>query len=186
MRFGPTWLIALGYLAAAERAWCFEDGAPPGHTGGFGEPDCSVCHSDRDRNPPEGRLAVDGWPSAGAAGKRYTLAVVLEHPELRSGGFQLAIRTPEGAPVGKLISISDRTRIVADGVQRYLQHSADGRRAEADGRIRWQFQWVAPEDAGTAILHVAANAANDDISALGDLVFTLEKAQGSAGRAAAD
>lgn len=164
--------VAVQALAAGT-AWCYEDGAPPGHTGGFGEPDCTVCHADNDRNVARGSLTLEERPPE-VPGGRQVLVVVLEHPELRSGGFQLAIRTPDGEPAGSPVPVSDRTRIVNDGEQPYLQHAREGRQPEDDGRIRWRFEW-SPPAAGEAVIHVAANAANDDLSALGDFVFTLEE-----------
>ena len=164
-------------LAAASNGQGYEDGAPPGHTGGFGEPDCSLCHSDSDKNPPDGTLEISGLPDRYLPGERYDLAVVLKYPELRSGGFQLSIRSATGEAAGEVVPLTGRTRVVAAGGQDYLQHSRDGREAEKDGIIRWIFEWIAPRDAERPIvnLHVAANAANDDRSALGDRIFTLER-----------
>ena len=164
-------------LAAASNGHGYEDGAPPGHTGGFGEPDCSLCHSDSDKNPPDGTLEISGLPDRYLPGERYDLAVVLKYPELRSGGFQLSIRSAEGEAAGEVVPLTGRTRVVAAGGQDYLQHSRDGREPEKDGIIRWIFEWIAPRDAEHPIvhLHVAANAANDDSSALGDRIFTLER-----------
>jgi hypothetical protein len=164
--------VLLSAFAATDAA-SYEDGAPPGHTGGFGEPDCSECHSDNDRNAAGGSLTLQDHPPKKPGGPRL-LVVVLEHPELRSGGFQLAIRTRRGKPAGRPVPISERTRVVADGEQPYLQHSLEGREPEGGGRISWRFEW-SPPGAGDAVIHVAANAANDDISALGDFIYTLEK-----------
>lgn len=164
--------VAVQALAAGA-AWCYEDGAPPGHTGGFGEPDCTVCHGDNERNVGRGSLTLEEHPPDGPGG-RPVLVIVLRHPELRSGGFQLAIRTPDGDPAGRPVPLSGRTRVVTNGEQPYLQHAREGRRPEEDGRIRWRFEW-SPPAAGDAVIHVAANAANDDLSPLGDFVFTLEE-----------
>lgn len=170
-----TLLLAVAAQAsAAADAWCYEDGAPPGHTGGFGEPDCRACHADNERNPAEGSLTLQDQP-AGEPGDRRLLVVVLEHPRLRSGGFQLAIRTPAGEPAGRPVPVSDRTRVVVEGRQPYLQHSREGRTPERDEKISWRFAWSPPEADEDVVVHVAANAANDDISALGDFIFTLEK-----------
>ncbi len=166
-------LLSLTALAAPQ-AWSYEDGAPPAHTGGFGEPDCSLCHADNERNPADGRLTLEDRHSAEAGSPRL-LVVTLEHPRLRSGGFQLAIRTPEGEPAGRPVPVSDRTRVVMEGKQPYLQHSREGSRPQNDGEISWRFAWSPPEAGEDVVVHVAANAANDDISALGDFTFTLEK-----------
>jgi hypothetical protein len=153
----------------------YEDGAPPGHTGGFGEPDCTACHADSDPNPVYGGLQVEGLPDRVLADAAYELAVVLEHAELRAGGFQLAVRSSDGKPAGTLVSLSDRTCVIEEAGQVYLQHTKEGLPPQHDGAARWVFRWIAAGVAGPVYLHVAANAANDDISALGDYIFTLER-----------
>ena len=169
--FVPLLLLA----TASMTGHCYEDGAPAAHTGGFGEPDCSLCHSDSRKNIAGGKLDVVGLPLGVVAGAEYEMSVVLEHAGLRSGGFQLALRQPDGAPAGKLVSLSKRTQVVAATEQEYLQHTKEGLEAEDDGVIRWAFRWIAAGVTTPVYLHLAANAANDDASALGDYIFTLER-----------
>ena len=166
---------ALLLLGAARVGYGYEDGAPPGHTGGFGEPDCRACHADSDPNPADGTLKVGGFPDRVVADAHYELDIVLKHAELRSSGFQLALRSPDGKPAGRLVSLSGRTRLVEETGQAYLQHTKDGLQPESDGTARWVFRWIATGVVGPVYLHVAANAANDDVSALGDYIFTLER-----------
>lgn len=172
-------LLAAVLALAAGRAGAYEDGAPPGHTAGFGEPDCSACHSGAEKNPPGGELAIEGLPEHYAPGKAYRLAILLLHPELASGGFQLAVRTAEGEPAGELLPASERLQVVTEGELAYLQHTREGTKTDTDGRIRWEFEWRAPEEPQPVVLDVAANAANDDLSALGDYIYTLEEKLGA-------
>ena len=180
----PRALLAALLLVAAADVFAYEDGAPPGHTGGFGEPDCSACHSGSETNAPAGELSVEGLPAEYAPGETYRLAILLQHPELASGGLQVAMRTREGEPAGELLPSSARTAIVKESGQDYLQHTPEGTRTGGDGCIRWEFDWRAPRTAEPVVLNVAANAANDDFSSLGDFVYTLERtvAGGRAGR----
>jgi hypothetical protein len=171
----PRALLAALLGLSAAQSHAYEDGAPPGHTGGFGEPDCSACHSGFDRNAPAGELAVEGLPAAYAPGETYRLAILLQHPELASGGLQLAIRTRDGAQAGELTPASARTAVVNEAGLAYLQHTREGTRPGTDGRICWEFDWRAPQEAEPVVLNVAANAANDDFSSLGDFVYTLER-----------
>lgn len=166
--------LAAVLLLAAAGAWSFEDGAPAGHTGGFGEPDCTACHSDYPANPGEGRLEVRGWPERAVAGRSYRLTLVLEHPALASGGFQLSVRSADGAPAGILTAIGGDTRVESNGENAYLQHTHPQSEPGPPGRAEWAFEWTAGDD-GAVILNAAANAANDDLSALGDVVLTLER-----------
>jgi hypothetical protein len=168
-------VVSVLLLGASRIGYAYEEGAPPGHTGGFGEPDCSACHADSDSNSADGTLQVEGLPDEVLADSVYELAVVLKHAELRTGGFQLALRASDGKPSGQLVSLSDRTRVVEEAGQVYLQHTTEGLQPQSDGTARWAFRWIAAGAAGTVYLHVAANAANDDISALGDYIFTLER-----------
>ena len=84
-RFAVTTVLfsALGGGAAA-----FESGPPTGHTGAFGEPDCTACHFDYDANEHGGTLTIGGAPEVFVAGKRYELSIVLQHPDIEVGGFQ--------------------------------------------------------------------------------------------------
>lgn len=167
-------LLLVPGMCAWAWAWAYDDGAPPGHTGGFGEPDCTACHSDNERNDAEGILSVTGLPERYAPGESYRLSIVLEHPELEAGGFQLAVRTSDGSAAGRLEPVDARTRALADGGREYLQHTPEGRRDTDGGRISWQLAWQAPGAAVPVVLNLAANAANDDLSELGDFIYTLE------------
>lgn len=168
-------VLLLLLAAASLTGHCYEDGAPAAHTGGFGEPDCSLCHSDSRKNIAGGELDVVGLPLYVLAGAQYEISVVLKHADLRSGGFQLAFRQPDGTPAGKVVSLSPETQVIAAAEQEYLQHTKGGLDAEDDGVIRWAFRWIAAGVTTPVYLHVAANAANDDASALGDYIFTLER-----------
>lgn len=155
----------------------FPDGPPPGHTGGFGEPTCHVCHFDGPLNGPDGALSVVGLPTSYQPGRTYTVRVELEHPELRRAGFQLAIRFAGGARRGTQAGSvnagdGDAAVVVVDsaGVA-YAQHTQVGARPDLQGAAAWNVLWTAPEAAGTVIVHVAANAANDDDSEFGDHVL---------------
>jgi hypothetical protein len=168
-------LAACGLALAAAWVGAYEDGAPPGHSGAPGEADCTACHSDNPKNDAAGALVLEGLPERYAPGARYALTVVLTHPELEAGGFQLTARAPDGAVPGRLLSVDARTRrLEADGRQ-YLQHTPESRRAEEEGRIAWQLEWRAPATATPVVLYLAANAANDDLSELGDFIYTLER-----------
>lgn len=162
-------------MLAGAAAWGYEDGAPPGHTGGFGEPDCTACHSDNEPNAPGGTLEVGGLPARYVPGERYRVAVTLAHPDLEAGGFQLAFRTAAGAPAGRVSALDPRTGTVSAGAQRYVQQTPAGREAARDGRIAWEIEWRAPASGVPVVLHLAANAANDDLSELGDFIYTLER-----------
>jgi hypothetical protein len=154
----------------------FVDGPLPGMTGGFGEPSCQACHWAPVVDAPGTRLRVSGFPESYTPGARYRVTVSLEEPDLPRGGFQLAVRfaggEAAGGQAGALTALDEKAWIVAAGEPpvEYAQHSAAGTRARA-GLLTWELAWTAPGAAHPVLLHVAANAANDDASPLGDRVY---------------
>ena len=169
---------ALALLAVPAVA-LYEHRPPPAHTGGFGEATCASCHFDNELNADGGVLAVDGLPDHFTPGQRYRLSITLQHPELRRGGFQMAIRFtgPEraGEQAGSFHVRGDEIEVVeAVGVS-YVQHTRDGSRAVDGAEARWTVEWEAPAVNIPISLHVAANAANGDASEFGDHVYRLER-----------
>jgi hypothetical protein len=183
-------LAALGTaLTVAARPSRFKEGPPPAHTGGFGEPTCRQCHGDAGLNEPGGRLVIAGVPSRYLPGRTYELVVSLERDGMLRAGFQLAARFAAGdragTQAGVLSPVDARTAIVADSVTHvsYVEHTLAGTALGAGGAgaaggggssaALWTFLWTAPAAGGGAVvLNVAANAANDDDSPLGDFIYT--------------
>lgn len=160
-------------IGATAAAYAYEDGAPPAHNGGPGGETCAVCHADNEPNAEPGGLELKGLPGHAEPGREYRLQVLLRHPDLRSGGLQASFLDADGVSAGQVAPVDERTTVVsADGVD-YLQHTRRGVRSENDGWTRWEFLWRTPRAEGTVTLYLAANASNDDRSALGDYVFTL-------------
>lgn len=153
-------------------AGAFEEGPPPANTGGFGETDCSSCHFDNALNAAEGTLALTGVPEFFVPGQRYALTVSLDHPQLVVAGFQLSVRTADGKPAGELAVTGNDVGTVVPGNTgiTYAQHKRP--RHKSDGGIRWVVTWRAPDEDVAVIVNVAANAANYDVSAFGDHIFT--------------
>jgi hypothetical protein len=188
--------LALGVLTAAIGAGAFAIGAgdasatrvrvhgvmrdqpPLAHTGGFGEPTCRECHFDGDLNDPAGSVTIDGIPARYEPGKRYRLTVTVRHPELKLAGFELASRFAAGPDSGKqagaLSATDDRAAVTADDAShiQYAHHLRSGTMPFSPAVGRWTVEWVAPTVRSAAVaFHVAANAANDNDSPLGDYIF---------------
>lgn len=172
---GARCAAAFVLILGAGASPAYEDGAPPGHTGGFGEATCAACHSDNDVDLRDGGLRVDGLPEEYVAGREYEVEIVLQHPELSTGGFQLAMRGMDGKTAGRLASQGERTVVVENGAERYLQHTRAGTSTGLRGTIRWRFRWLAPDGDEDVVLDLAANASNGDISALGDYVYLFSR-----------
>lgn len=172
---GVTFILAI-YLAVlsgiAGKGRAYPDHPLPGHTGGFGEPSCHTCHFDYPPNEPGGRLSVRVLPSEDDSTSN-TITVSLEHPEMKRAGFQAAVRSESGEQHGRLYSIDERTVVTElDGIQ-YVHHTLDGTNLTDEGKAVWTFGWTPSRIPRVPILiHVAANASNDDASEFGDIIYT--------------
>jgi len=159
----------------------YGDGPPPGHTGGFGEPTCVACHFDGGVNEGPGRVSVEGLPGGAVGGDDagpLELHLVVEDPDLVRGGFQLPARWAEGpekgASAGTLAPSDGRTELSRGGAGdvTYLHQSEVGTEPTREGVSRWSFRWSPPGAwSGPVVFHVAANAANGDVSEFGDRIY---------------
>lgn len=170
--------LASGAVAGAGAGVAsYPHGSPPGHTGGFGEPTCRACHTSDELNAPGGRLTILGLPPTYEPGRTYDIRVALTRADMRRAGFQLALRYAAGDSTGRqagsLEAGPPRVVIVTErpsGV-RYAQHTMGGSEL-AGGVTSWTVRWTAPSPSrGPVVLHVAANAGNDDNSPLGDYIY---------------
>lgn len=176
MRPGLVLALATGLALTAGSAGAYRTGAPAGHTGGFGEPTCETCHSPGAERAGSVTLEV---PDRVRAGASQELRVILQDPELRSGGFQLSARFSDGPKRGQQAGTfveGPGLRVVegAAGVQ-YIGHTEAGVRqaqGQAGDRVAWPVRWTAPGSGDAVTFHLAANAANDDDSEFGDRVYT--------------
>lgn len=167
--------VGAGLALLASVGGAYLDGAPPGHTGGFGEPDCGACHVTGPADDARGSVALTA-PDVFAPGAEYAVEVRLRHPDLARGGFQLSVRFAAGPEAGRqaggLAVADERAEVVTAGDVEYARHTAVGTDADAASWMIWRLRWTAPAKASGAVLfHVAANAANDDDSELGDRIY---------------
>ena len=174
-------LFVAGCVGVALPVTAHLDGPPPAHTGGFGEPTCHECHWEQDLNHPDGALTITGVPDSYVPGQSYRLEITLTRSDIRRGGFQLAARFAEGEDAGRqagvLRPVDSRTTTVPseDAAVIYAQQTTVGSEIIAPGGTSWTIDWTPPVGAARPIvLHVAANAGNDDDSDLGDFIYTAE------------
>jgi hypothetical protein len=172
-----TIIVALSTLPLVVVA--YKDGPVPGRTGGFGGPTCQACHQDNPINTPGGELSLTGIPERYTPGETYPITVRLKKPELARGGFSMAARFVSGESARRQAGewqADERVTFNTDAQTnvRYAQHSSVGSRPAAPGSIEWELHWKAPIDAGPIQFNVAANAANDDASPLGDFIYVKE------------
>ncbi len=192
MRLSVPSMVGLGFVvvagppAAAARARIPEPpgahviGPPPGHTGGFGEPTCRICHEGEALNAFGGRVSILGLPDQWVGGARYVLTVALEAPETSAAGFQLSARFAEGPDrgraAGEFVALSPRVTVTSGETgQPYAHHTQDGSRPPDDTGSTWLVEWTAPAAGAPVVFHVAANSGNGDNSPLMDLIYVAER-----------
>ena len=166
-------------LALPLAGLAFKEGPYPNVTGGFGEQSCHLCHLDNPVNAPGGQLDIEGAPAAYAAGETYRITIAISREGLRRGGFEIAARFAAGKLRGRQAGtwkpLDDRVQLIPGAVDKtltFVQHTLAGSRAPALGTNRWTIEWDAPPAPTAPIqFNVAANASNNDDSALGDYIY---------------
>lgn len=187
-------LAALCFAAGLALATAFEgpatrDAPPPGHTGGFGEPTCQDCHFQAGINQGNGTLSLLGLPAAFDPGTTYHLTILLAQSGLAAGGFQMSARFQDGMQAGDFAVApgeASRSAVTAAGAVQYIHHLYRGTVVRDADTLRWPVQWTAPACARPVVFHLAASAADDDDSPLGDFVYATSRVvQPAAGDTAA-
>lgn len=187
----PVITLLLGLLAGTMKPVqetghkrIYSEELPGAYTGGFGEDSCHSCHFDYPLNPEdEGSLDIEGIPEQYEPNSDYTITITLHREELGDAGFQITSRFEDGSQAGSFDTGSESVGLTKteNGIQ-YLQHAFEGSNIEDESRASWEIVWAAPDDSsGKVTFNLATNAANGDVSAFGDLIFTREvqsKAQG--------
>ena len=151
------------------------DQPPPARTGGFGEQTCQECHWGT-LNDPAGSLTLEGLPESYAPAHEYSLKVTVQHPDLRRGGFQLSARDSRtGEQAGLLRPLDESVEILKESNSQleYAVHTRKATRPSAAHTASWSLIWEAPPTSQPVAFHLAANAANDDDSPLGDSIYTV-------------
>jgi len=153
------------------------DGPPAATTGGFGEPTCHKCHFDNPLSEASESIVIDA-PEDFEAGKTYVITVRIVRKGMKSGGFQLSARFGDsGDQAGVLRPLDGRTGLAPPepgSSIRYIQHTREGQKLTGATQGSWEFQWEAPRRLEPVVLHVAANAANQDDSEFGDSIHARE------------
>lgn len=163
--------MAIVIVPGALTLFAYKEGPPPDRTGGFGGETCLACHAGNPLNAPEGSLRIAGIPDAYQPGAAYRIAITLARKDLYTAGFQITARNSAREFVGTWRALDDRTKVV----EGFVQQTARGANAPKDGENQWELEWTAPSSSNSAIMfNAAANASNDDASALGDFIYTYE------------
>ena len=164
-------------LGSVSRGGAERERPPPAHTGGFSEPLCTECHLTADVNHGDGTLSVEGLPPRYEPRATYVLTITLAQQSLSAAGFQMAARFQAGTHVGRqagsLVTApadSARADVTTSGGVQYVHHVYAGTIPVVPDTARWHVVWTAP-DAGAVVFHLVGNAADDDDSPMGDMIY---------------
>jgi len=152
-------VTALGYQAAR----AFPDGAPWGAADPDAAENCATCHFDGETVRNSQALAVEGLPENLSPGTLYELVVTFQNPGGVAAGFQM-IAWAGNHSAGTFASRATHTETVGTAIRSIAP-------TKKAGPVSWPVQWRTPPTIDTTVsIHVAAAAANDDQSPLGDRI----------------
>lgn len=161
----------------------YKDGPGPNVAGGFGDRSCHSCHLDNPLNAPGGSLVWSGITGSYEPGRTYPITIRLVREGMERGGFQIVARFASGARNGKQAGswhlMDGRARMVtaaSDPSLQFVEHTASGSTVAIPGLQNWTLEWTAPVGSVDPVqFNLAANASNDDASALGDFIYLQER-----------
>jgi hypothetical protein len=148
-------------------------GAPTAHTGDFGEPNCTQCHTGNAVNTAGGSVTLTGFPATYTPGQTYPITVTVQRSGQSRWGFQLAVRAVGSAlQAGNLAVTDGNAQIVVANAIQYATHTSAGTQVGATSGT-WTLNWTAPSPAvGQVRFSVAGNAANNSGTNQGDFIYT--------------
>ena len=114
-------------------------------------------------------------PATFVAGQRYSLTITLTRTGMQRGGFQLAARFKSNGAQAGTSRLLPSTHNVWASKARAASNTSVRRQRLFDWHWRHHplaIEWIAPERAEAVVFHLAANAADGNGSADGDLVYT--------------
>ncbi len=142
------------------------------------------CHTGSPLNEPGGLLEILDMPASFELNTTYPIRVRLSRtwaplpPDPLHWGFQLTVlRADSGTTYGSFgvitPDLSTVTPTTGNYIGRtYVRHDQQNHEGEASP-VEWTFDWTTPGyPAGKVYFFAAGNAANGDVSSLGDKIYT--------------
>jgi hypothetical protein len=158
--------------------------APLGSTGAPGDFTCakSGCHVGSELNAGLAQLNLDFNTSAQnyQPNEVYDMSVSLTQQGIERFGFQVLALNAQNENVGEFIITDSARTQTQQGVgpyqgKTYLTYKYAGTNPFSAGLGKWDFKWKAPStNQGEIKIFVAAVAANNDGTDLGDTVYTKQ------------
>lgn len=159
-------------------ARAYVSGPEAGKTGAPEESDCTECHFSSGVNTGTGILSIQGAPATYSPNQEIPITVRLSQSGRTRFGFQITAIDEQGRGAGTLI-VTDigRTQLgqaMLGGKERqYINHTFPGTTTGGANENSWTFTWKAPaQSVGKVTFYAAGNAANNNNSQTGDLIYT--------------
>ncbi|TAH39330.1 MAG: hypothetical protein EYC70_00660 [Planctomycetota bacterium] len=150
---------------------------------------CTSCHTTNPVNSGDGGVAISGVPAEYTPGATYPITVMLQDPNQRRWGFEIAVFGPNDNNIGTTtITNANLTQKSTVGGRSWIKHTTAGTFAgTVNGPVSWSFDWTAPAaPGGIAFFYVSGNAANNNGFNTGDFIYNSSTAAAPAGAAHAD
>jgi hypothetical protein len=175
-------VLFVSLICVAQLGRSYSTGGLTQGTGAPGEdPDnqCVKCHSDFPVGFGGGTLSINASDTF-APGQEYPISVTISRTGSRRWGFELAVVTPTGLPVG-ILSKDDTdstiwiNRDFQTGIA-YMTHESIGT-FEGEPGATWNMQWSAPDDTTTTsvIIYASGVAADGTNTRNNDFVYLTNK-----------
>lgn len=177
-------LICISVVASV--SYGFMDRPPAGRTNAPGEANCTVCHIGT-LNSGNGKVEIEGIPSAYEPNQEFTLTVRVSHPTRQRWGFQITALDSQNRPAGMMstINATQTARVSGTGSlegRTYVEHRAAGTFPGQNNGASWEVKWTAPAtDVGRVTFYAAGNAANNNNESSGDSIYTTSEMMPSNG-----
>jgi hypothetical protein len=150
-------------ILLAEAPYAHPDGAPWGAARPSAAENCATCHFDSEAIQDSSLLRVDGLPETPVARETYELTIFFYDPDAVTAGFQL-IAQAEGDRAGNFVSQASDVEFIGAAIRSTAA-------LKNDQKVNWIIQWQTPAMLSLPIFfYVAATAANNDGSPLGDRI----------------
>ncbi|MBN4065912.1 T9SS type A sorting domain-containing protein [Candidatus Amoebophilus asiaticus] len=150
----------------------FTGGPPAGKTGAPGDVTCisSSCHSGT-VNTGSGTpiITIVGGDTTYLDSQTYTITVSITQTSITKFGFQIVVLDATNSNAGTVtITDATNTKTVALSGKTYVEHTSAGSTSNS-----WSFDWKSPStDVGAITFYAALNAANGDLTAANDDIYT--------------
>ncbi len=145
----------------------------PGYTGGFGEANCTACHTGA-VNPSGGSVAVEAASWSPARAVPVTVTIRDTAAGRQRWGFQLSARFRDGKQAGSFSPGSGVDVILGTNGIQYAGNAPAAR--QAGSSFTYTVMWTAPGEtaAGDVLFSAAGMAADGDGGKEGDRTFTVQ------------